>query len=326
MRNLLVQIIVFGHPQDTMRLWETYKDFFYDTRNIKNDNDRNVRINQALFLINELLDTFGLSNESAGLPIPDAALIDDVQDKEIEGFFFPDHFGSDPKDPTSAKKNDDFYKKLNADQKNVVDKVEETLKKPEAKRLFFIHGSGGTGKTYVYNTIIDRCRQARRYALPMASTGIAATLIFNGATIYSKFSIPADRPIDATFIPQIGPLTLKYSKLKLAEVIIIDEVSMVHKHILAILDNTLRLITRINKPFGNKIVILGGDWKQLLPVVKVFHNIVNASIEACIQSLDLYDLFEHYHLTINMRAITDPEYARLLESVCFIIFYYNLLN
>jgi hypothetical protein len=160
----------------------------------------------------------------------------------------------------------------------------------------------------------------------MASTGIAATLIFNGATIHSTFSIPADRPIDATFIPQIGPLTLKYSKLKLAEVIIIDEVSMVHKHILAILDNTLRLITRINKPFGNKIVILGGDWKQLLPVVKVFHNIVNASIEASIQSLDLYDLFEHYHLTINMRAITDPEYARLLESVCFIIFYYNLLN
>jgi hypothetical protein len=265
-----------------------------------------------------MLDASGMNNESAGLPIPDSAVVDDVQDKEIEDFFFPTHFGSDPLDSTSGKNKEDFYDKLNSEQKIIVDRVEDAMNRPNAdiKRLFFIHGSGGTGKTFVYNTIIDRCRQQRRYSLPMASTGIAATLIFNGATIHSTFSIPADRSIDSNFLPQIGPLTLKYSKLKLTEVIIIDEVSMVHKNILGLIDRMLRQVTNIDKPFGNKIVILGGDWKQLLPIVKAsFSNTVHAQIEACIQSHELYDLFEHLTLTVNMRAITDPAYAKLLEKV-----------
>jgi hypothetical protein len=326
MRDLLIQIIVFGHPQDAMRLWMTFKDYFYDTRNILNVHDQEVRINQALYLINEQLESFGLSNESAGIPMPDSTLTDDVQDKAIEDFFFPAHFGDDPKDQTTGKAKDDCYHKMNIQQKNVVDIVEEAMNNPDKKRLFFLHGSGGTGKTFIYNTLIDRCRQKRRYSLPMASTGIAATLIFNGATIHSTFCIPADRQIDANFFPHIGPLSLKYAKLKMTELIVIDEVTMVHKNILSALDNVLRIVTKINKPFGNKVLLLGGDWKQLLVVVKgAFDNIVNAQISACIQSHELYDQFEHLHLTQNMRSLADPIYATFLERVINNYYYLSFL-
>ena len=49
---------------------------------------------------------------------------------------------------------------------------------------------------------------------------------------------------------------------------------MAHKNCLEALDRSLRDILRIqnpncdNKPFGGKVVVLGGDFRQILPVVK----------------------------------------------------------
>ena len=41
---------------------------------------------------------------------------------------------------------------------------------------------------------------------------------------------------------------------------------MLSKKVLHYVDDMLRDICSINKPFGGKVVILGGDWKQLTPV------------------------------------------------------------
>ncbi|KAI4526367.1 hypothetical protein K525DRAFT_153640, partial [Schizophyllum commune Loenen D] len=55
---------------------------------------------------------------------------------------------------------------------------------------FFVDGPGGTGKTFVYNTIAHALRADRRIVLCSASSGISAILLRGGRTAHSTFKIP----------------------------------------------------------------------------------------------------------------------------------------
>ncbi|CAN6928190.1 unnamed protein product, partial [Brassica oleracea] len=57
-------------------------------------------------------------------------------------------------------------------------------------KLFFLHGAWGTGKTFLYQTIISRLHSRKQIVLPVASSGIAALLLPNGRTAHSRFNIP----------------------------------------------------------------------------------------------------------------------------------------
>ena len=127
-------------------------------------------------------------------------------------------------------------------------------------------------------------------------------------------------------MPQIGPFSLRFAKLRLAQIIFIDEVTMMHRDLLSVVDRTLRWIKKNDKPFGGVIVVLGGDWKQLLPVVKgPFDYALYAQIEACLQSFPLYASFEHILLTENMRAKDDPAFVDFIERV-YIFWRYRLFK
>ena len=70
-------------------------------------------------------------------------------------------------------------------------------------------------------------------------------------------------------------------KLRETEVFIIDEAPMMPKYVLEIFDRKLREITKVDKPFGGKIMLIGGDFRQTLPI-KRFANrseLVNLSIK-----------------------------------------------
>ena len=65
-------------------------------------------------------------------------------------------------------------------------------------------------------------------------------------------------------------------RIRNAEVLIIDEVSMLHRDVLDFIDRTLQDLQPRDEeklPFGGKVVLLGGDWKQLLPVVQGIDNL-----------------------------------------------------
>jgi len=74
-------------------------------------------------------------------------------------------------------------------------------------------------------------------------------------------------------------------------------------------DNALR-----QTPFGGKVVLLGGDWRQLLPIVP--HENALAQLGACVKSSALYPLFTPIILTRNMRVRPNEiAFLRLLEAV-----------
>ena len=134
------------------------------------------------------------------------------------------------------------------------------------------------GKTFVYNTLIkyyglqkDPRDTSKDCPLPVvtATTGMASILLHHGVTSHKGFFIP--RILDGKTESRLATHTEQAKKLKNAPFVIIDEVTMMHKDAFSYIDKTLRSIVdgeQKNLPFGGKIVLISGDWKQLLPVVR----------------------------------------------------------
>ncbi|KAM5575513.1 hypothetical protein ABKV19_014465, partial [Rosa sericea] len=80
---------------------------------------------------------------------------------------------------------------------------------------------------------------------------------------------------------------------------------MCNKHCFESLDKSLRDIlsnsknTQIEKPFGGKPILLGGDFRQILPVVT--GGTKEQIIEASLNCSYLWSSFKVFHLTENMR-------------------------
>lgn len=117
----------------------------------------------------------------------------------------------------------------------------------------------------------------------MASSGIAAQLLQGGRTAHSRLKIPFDLQANSTCNIRLG--STEAELLQKAKIILWDECPMCHRHAFEALDRNLRdIMAQIdprNKhiPFGNKIMVFGGDFRQILPVIKKGnkYTIINAS-------------------------------------------------
>ena len=78
---------------------------------------------------------------------------------------------------------------LNNDQRHAFNKILASTY-AQVGKIFFLHGSGGTGKTFVYTTLCHRIRADNLIVLCVASSGIAALLLPGGHTAHSTFHIP----------------------------------------------------------------------------------------------------------------------------------------
>ena len=141
----------------------------------------------------------------------------------------------------------------------------------------------------------------------MAWTGIASILLPKGMTSHRTFRLPLYLSnIDSAF------LKLETDKKRLREADIIwDEASMIPKKALEIVDKTLQDVWYNNEPFGGKIIILGGDFRQILPVVK--HGFRNTIVEETIKYSYLWPLFNIFNLKINIRTKNTNFASFLLE-------------
>ena len=131
-----------------------------------------------------------------------------------------------------------------------------------------------------------------------AWTGIASTLLAGGQTLHTLFKLPV--PIVETSTCNISPASKAAQQLRETQLFIIDEASMVPANALHAIDMVMRDIMGIELPFGGKLFLLGGDFRQVLPVVP--HGTPTSIIENCIKSSNLWPQFKFFRLTKNMRA------------------------
>ena len=81
---------------------------------------------------------------------------------------------------------------LNDNQRRAFDTIICSMNDDEAEHIFFfIDGPGGSGKIYLYYTLVALCTLQGRTVLSYATTGIAADLLKDGGTAHSGFCLPA---------------------------------------------------------------------------------------------------------------------------------------
>jgi len=129
----------------------------------------------------------------------------------------------------------------------------------------FLTGSAGTGKTYVLNQYIQYLKARKVPVAITASTGIAATHM-NGMTIHSWAGIGIKQQLTPRDLKLMEGKKYLKDKLEAAKVLIIDEVSMLHKSQLAMVDLVLRTFKNSNEAFGGIQVVFAGDFFQLPPI------------------------------------------------------------
>nr|XP_027108613.1 uncharacterized protein LOC113728257 [Coffea arabica] len=152
---------------------------------------------------------------------------------------------------------------LNADQKKVFDIIINTVF-IEKKGAFFIDGPGGTGKTFLYRALLAEIRSKRHIALATTSCGVAASILLGGRTAHSRFKIPISGTRDKQC--RISKQSSLAKLLQSTILIIWDEAPMTHKTSIESVDKILRDIMDCNNLFGSKVIVFGGDFRQVLLV------------------------------------------------------------
>jgi hypothetical protein len=110
--------------------------------------------------------------------------------------------------------------------------------------FFFVSGYGGTGKTFLWNTIITYLWGHRKIVLSVASSGVASLPLTGGRTTHSRFKIPCDELVEGTTW-NIKCGTMLCELIQAASLIIWDEALMTHRMTFEALDKTLHDIVLI---------------------------------------------------------------------------------
>ena len=207
---------------------------------------------------------------------------------------------------------------LTTEQKCVFDDIIKAIQENKGGS-FFVYGYGGTGKTFLWKTLSATIRSKGQIVLNVASSGIASLLLTGGRTAHSRFHIPLN--LNEESLCFIKPNSDVSRLLKQTSLIIWDEAPMVHKHAFEALERTIKDVLTCDGvlnshlPFGGKVIVFGGDFRQILPVVTngSRQNIVNASLS----SSYLWDQCKVLELTKNMRLTSGTNQPEIQNTKLF---------
>lgn len=124
-------------------------------------------------------------------------------------------------------------------------------------------GPAGAGKTFVLNQFIKLAKYAGKHVSVTATTGLAATHL-GGTTIHSWGGIGVQDSIPDGFAQHIAKGRREI--IEKTDVLIIDEISMLHDFRLDMIDEVCRLVRKKDIPFGGIQIIMSGDFFQLPPI------------------------------------------------------------
>ena len=116
----------------------------------------------------------------------------------------------------------------------------EALAILESGQSVLLTGAAGTGKTYLLNKFIRRARSSGKNVAVTATTGLAATHL-NGATIHAWSGIGVRDGLDGMFFNKLSKQ--RSDLISKADVLIIDEISMLHDYRLDMIEEVTRTVS-----------------------------------------------------------------------------------
>jgi len=177
----------------------------------------------------------------------------------------------------------------------------------QKKRNVFLSGIGGCGKSFLAKELKSYCITNNINCVLTSTTGISAYNI-GGQTIHSWSGIVFNKTTQDT-IDRIVRKILRRSKdkkkIRNAELLIIDEISMLGGTYLEVMDYVFKEIRECKEPLGGLRVLFTGDFLQLPPVndVYAFQSIIWKELNLVILELTVPKRFD------------DPRYAEMLLRI-----------
>ncbi|KAL3986446.1 leucine-rich repeats and death domain-containing protein [Sarotherodon galilaeus] len=220
-----------------------------------------------------------------------------------------------------------MYQSLNETQASIFYTVREWCFKlvwghcPE-QFFYFVSGGAGCGKSHVIKCIYEeatkilhqlpRFRDQADMSYPaVLLTAFTGTAAFNisGKTLHSLLKLP--KSLKPPYQGLGNALDEVRASLSNAEILVIDEISMVSKDLFAYIHWRLQQIKGNKKPFGGMSILAVGDFYQLPPLGK--------AKPLCVYEDNVLDLWKDYFHMVNlteiMRQKDDHSFAEVLNRI-----------
>ena len=210
---------------------------------------------------------------------------------------------------------------LNAEQHAIFDAVLASINSipnyENRQNVFFVDGPAGSGKTELFRMILAKVRSEGKVALATAISGIAAT---NFAPLGRTLHYISGLPICLHETSMCILSKEKTEVIKAAKVLIIDEITMLKGIALDVLSRSLcDLLECEDVPFGGLVVVMGGDFRQVLPVITrggratIVRSTVLKSKVWQTSSVNVMQLSQNMRLRVDLEATDDPEFQKVLS-------------
>ncbi|CAI9303567.1 unnamed protein product [Lactuca saligna] len=268
LRSLFCHLLLYCEVGNPLLLWEVAKpkmgdDIAYTLTTNSTDPNVILRVDtleqQILLEIQKTLlaSTPSKSLADFGLPMPCPSLLSILKNRLLlEETNYDTNL--------LISQNSSMVSQLNPDQLTIYERVVDA-ERNKNQLLLFVYGSGGTGKTFLWTTILSYFRSKGKIILAVAASGIASLLLPLGRTAHSRFVIPIDFTDKSSC--NIKKKTQLAELLKRTSMIIWDEAPMSDRRCFEFLDRSLKdVLEDDNHLFGGMSILLGGDFRQTLPV------------------------------------------------------------
>ena len=311
-RQLYTMILMFCFPSNPRSLFDQFWQDWYDDFQYKAER-RGVTLTEdqlktLLLLDLELrLSSFEKTLLDFNLPVPTPEEIAQVQHVTCtQAAVIREELDYDFQE--LRQQLEQSVPSFTEQQAAVFNTIMEAVRNAQPLQVF-VAAPGGTGKTYMFNALLNEVRTMEPggcVALAMATTGIAAILLHLGRTFHSRCKAPLTPDAESTLT--ISAQSNLAKLIRMAKLLLIDEATMLDRYLLEALDRTLRdLMGQPDVPFGGKIIILSGDFRQCLPIVPGANR--PGIISHAVNQSHLWSCFRVMELSVNMRvrASGDPE-------------------
>jgi hypothetical protein len=296
--RFLFAYLLLDLPFPAVDLWTQFQQEL--CADYRLDHNLTQSTNLALEDIARYLSSQGSTLSQCGLPEPQHH--DSEVDLELS--FFCDRL------PTLRRRSEAAYARMNADQQSIFDDI---LRHCGSGGCFFIDGRAGRGKTFLICAICDHLRANGEIVCVTGTTALSVIHYDRGRTAHSAFGIPVQES-DVGLQSKISIHSGRAELLRQAAIIIWEELPMAKKAVLECADQLLQDVMGNDLPFGDKLFIGLGDFRQVAPVIRG-NSGPTATLNSSVRTSELWDHFQILRLTIPIRNAGDPVYARWVDQV-----------
>ncbi|KAK9286834.1 hypothetical protein L1049_015239 [Liquidambar formosana] len=249
-------LLVYYEPFNVRKLWEDFLEpMSKDFKRIHGDS-MDTQILGTLKSINFFFESVGKCIKDYDLPSEPTNPTESMyqRSREIDDEMVVEI----PKEDNSASLT------LNPEQKTAYETILDRVISG-GSNVFFINDPRGIEKTYLYRALLDEVRRRGMIALATAMSSVAASIMPEGQTTHSCFKILI--LANEITLCNMSKQSRTVKLISRTKIIIWDEAPMAKRFAVETLDRSLKDIMNYQESFRGKVIVFGGDFRKVLPIV-----------------------------------------------------------